>query len=306
MLLAKDKEKKMNQLKYGRAICYSGYREGQSPITGVYPSYEQIKEDLQILDRNYDYIRMYDPSEHAQTALEVIKNEKLHLKVILGIDLQGEISNPQCAWGGVYSESELARHVENNENNLRELIRLANLYSDIIVAVSAGNEAVPEWNENLVSPKRVLYFVKELKKHTNQLVTYCENNHYWNNLLQEVAQEVDFISLHTYPLWIGKTIDNALETSIEDYEQIANFYPNKPCIITEAGWTTQSNGRGILPENAGIAFQKRYLKEMERWSEENQVLVFFFEAFDEPWKGTDDPDEPEKHWGIYDVSRKLK
>ena len=32
-------------LKPGRAICYSGFREGQSPA-GIYPSYEEVKEDL--------------------------------------------------------------------------------------------------------------------------------------------------------------------------------------------------------------------------------------------------------------------
>jgi exo-beta-1,3-glucanase (GH17 family) len=31
-----------------------------------------------------------------------------------------------------------------------------------------------------------------------------------------------------------------------------------------------------------------------------------FEAFDEPWKGSDDPHEPEKHWGFYYVDRKPK
>lgn len=296
----------MKELKYGKAICYSGYREGQSPITGVYPTYEEVKEDLLILSKDYDYIRMYDPSQHAKTALEVIRQEHLDLQVVLGIDLQGEISNPQCAWGGVYSEETLAKHTQANEQNLRELIRLAHDYEDIIVAVSAGNEAVPEWNENLVSPQRVLYFVEQLKAETNQLVTYCENNNYWIGLLEEVAKAVDFISLHTYPVWIGRSVEEGLATSIEDYEKIAAHYPDKPCIITEAGWTTMSNGRGILPESAGLDFQKRYLREMDRWSEENQILVFFFEAFDEPWKGGDDPQEPEKHWGIYDVDRHLK
>lgn len=34
--------------KFGKAICYSGYRDGQSPTT-VCPSREQIEEDLMIL-----------------------------------------------------------------------------------------------------------------------------------------------------------------------------------------------------------------------------------------------------------------
>ena len=34
------------------AICFSGYRRGQSPRTGVYPSYDQIKQDLAIVRRH--------------------------------------------------------------------------------------------------------------------------------------------------------------------------------------------------------------------------------------------------------------
>ena len=40
------------QFEHGNAICYSGYREAQSPITQDYPSYEQVCEDLKILEKN--------------------------------------------------------------------------------------------------------------------------------------------------------------------------------------------------------------------------------------------------------------
>ena len=42
--------------KYGKAICYQGYRDGQSPILGVYPTKDQILEDLLILDMEFDYM----------------------------------------------------------------------------------------------------------------------------------------------------------------------------------------------------------------------------------------------------------
>ena len=43
--MGKTFEKK---LPYKKAICYSGYREGQCP-TGEMPSKEQISEDLHLL-----------------------------------------------------------------------------------------------------------------------------------------------------------------------------------------------------------------------------------------------------------------
>jgi hypothetical protein len=42
------------------------------------------------------------------------------------------------------------------------------------------------------------------------------------------------------------------------------------------------------------------------WSAEAGLMVFVFEAFDEPWKGSPDPLEPEKHWGLFTVDRQPK
>jgi hypothetical protein len=42
------------------------------------------------------------------------------------------------------------------------------------------------------------------------------------------------------------------------------------------------------------------------WTDEAGILCFVFEAFDEPWKGSPDPMEPEKHWGLYTVDRQPK
>ncbi|MDX1701494.1 MAG: hypothetical protein R3250_12795, partial [Melioribacteraceae bacterium] len=51
----------------------------------------------------------------------------------------------------------------------------------------------------------------------------------------------------------------------------------------------------------------RYFQLIRDWSNKEKVSCFYFEAFDEPWKGN--PDNPlgaEKHWGIFTVDRKPK
>jgi len=116
----------MNIIKYGKGICYSGYRDGQSPISKKYPTYEQVKEDLLILEGNFDYIRMYDPSQHAKTTLEVIRKEKLSFKVLIGIDVLGEVSNNKCEWGGTLTEQQIKTNISVNNNQIKELINLAN------------------------------------------------------------------------------------------------------------------------------------------------------------------------------------
>ncbi len=296
----------MKTIEYGRAICYSGYRKGQSPKNKIHPSYEQIKEDLSILEKDFDYIRMYDASAYTRLTLEVIKREQIKIKVMITMNLRGEISNPACAWGGEYTAEQIADNILENQKELSETIRLAQDYQDYVCAVSAGNEASPTWNENLVSTGRILYFVKELKRQTKVPVTYCDNIHMWKEELQPIAKAVDFISVHIYPVWEGKRLAEAIDASISQYLEIKKLYDSKQVIITETGWPTRSNNLPILPEYANEDNQLIFNKTIKMWTERNRITCFFFEAFDESWKGSDNIDEPEKHWGFYFENREPK
>jgi hypothetical protein len=60
----------------GPAICYSGFRQGQNP-GGIYPAYEEVKEDLLLLHKHWKYLRLFDCDQHAETVLEVISRKNL-------------------------------------------------------------------------------------------------------------------------------------------------------------------------------------------------------------------------------------
>jgi len=293
-------------IQYGNAICYSGFREGQNPETGVHPTYDQIKEDLLILQKNWKYLRLYDCDKHSEIVLEVIEKEQLHFKVMLGAYIVAEMNNFGCPWGGTYSEEQLIKNKEGNLVQIKKLIELANKYPSIIFSLSAGNEATADWTDHYVPVKQVINYVKMIKKGAKQPVTFCENYVPWLDKLKELANEVDYISIHTYPVWEYKHIHEALEFTKENYNAVANRYPNKPIVITEAGWATNSNGRGIDPTNVSEEYQKIYYNDLVNWSEKEGIFIFVFEAFDEPWKGSEDPLEPEKHWGLYTVDRRPK
>ena len=293
-------------LKPHRAICYSGVRQGQQP-GGEYPSYEQVKEDLLILQPYWKYLRMYDCDQHALTVLDVITKEKLDFKIMLGAYIEGEMNNFNCPWGGgVFSEEQLEKNVALNKSKILKLIELANQYPDIIFSLSVGNEACVEWTDHYVHENKILEYVRLVKAGAKQPVTFCENYVPWHIKLQKVAMEVDFISIHTYPVWEYKHIEEALSYTKENYYSVAHKYPNVPVIITEAGWATNSNGRGIDPQNVNETYQKIYFEKLMAWSDREKILTFFFEAFDEPWKGSAEPLEPEKHWGVYKEDRTPK
>jgi exo-beta-1,3-glucanase (GH17 family) len=297
-------ELKMN-LEYGNAICYSGYREGQCP--GVaYPSYEEIKEDLLILAENWKYLRLYDCTPHAETVLQVIANEALRFKVMLGVDMAAEMSNPHCPWGADFSDETLAANRRANREQIEKAIALSNRYPDIVFSVSVGNEASVEWTDHMVPVDSLVAHALKLKSTIKQPVTFCENYVPWTYKLEPLAEVLDFISVHTYPAWEYRTVEDALEYTKQNYHSVVDHYPGKPVVITEAGWTTASNGRGIESWNASEKLQAHYYEELLEWTTDEKILTFVFEAFDEPWKGSPDPQEPEKHWGLFNVQRRPK
>ena len=289
----------------GLAVCYSGYREGQKPGDS-YPSYEQVKEDLLIVQKQWNYIRLYSCDQHSNTVFEVIQNEKLNLRVMLGAFIEAEVNNPNCPWGGSYNNLQLAQNIENNLFQMNKLIELANEYPNIIFSLSVGNEACVDWTDHLVPVESVIKYVEMVKSSTSQPVTFCENYVPWLDKLEPLVDIIDFISIHTYPVWEYKTIDQGMQYTIQNYNAVANKYPNKLVVITEAGWATRSNGLGIPTENVNPETQKIYYRALNNWSKSDSILTFVFEAFDEPWKGSEDPNEPEKHWGLFTVDRKPK
>jgi exo-beta-1,3-glucanase (GH17 family) len=293
-------------LKPGKAICYSGFRDGQHP-GGVYPSYEEVKEDLLILHGDWKYLRLFDCDPHGEMVLDVIEKENLDFKVMLGAYIEAELNNFNCPWnGGIYPKHQLEENARKNEEKINKLAEFAGRYSDIVFSLSVGNEACVDWTDHYVHENRVCEFVTTVREKAGQPVTFCENYAPWLYKLEKLAKTVDFISIHTYPVWEYKHIDEALDYTKENYYSVRDKFHDIPVVITEAGWATNSNGRGINPENVNEEYQKIYFEKLMDWVEKENILSFFFEAFDENWKGSPEPLEPEKHWGLYKIDRSPK
>ena len=80
--------------------------------------------------------------------------------------------------------------------------------------------------------------------------------------------------------------------------------PGIPVAILEAGWASVGIEFG---DRASESNQARHYTELGEWAAAMNISVFFFEAFDEPWKGN--PDNhlgAEKHWGLFYVDRTPK
>lgn len=294
-----------------RAVCYSGFRTGQHPDRGdgaVWPTDEQILEDLQIISKDslFNLIRVYDSQENSVTVLRIIKEHALPVKVMLGIWLKAELSNHEgCAWlTEPIADEVLVKNKLDNQLEIERGIQLANQYPDIVVAVNVGNEALVDWNDHLVDTDSIIAYCRQVKAAIQQPVTVAENYEWWAANGQQLACELDFISIHLYPVWEGKDIDEGLSYSIANVEKVREALPNSKIVISEAGWASVASEFG---ERASEEKQLRYYNELMNWSKEMNITTFFFEAFDEDWKGN--PDNPlgaEKHWGLFNIDRSPK
>jgi exo-beta-1,3-glucanase (GH17 family) len=293
------------------AVCYSGFRTGQYPDRGEgakNPSDKEILEDLKILSRNSEFrlIRLYDSGENSESVLRIIAENKLDIKVLLGIWLKAELSNHKsCAWlTEPIPQETLQKNTISNHLEIQKGIQLANQYPKIVVAINVGNEALVDWNDHKVDTDTIISYVRNVKKSIKQPVTVADNYEWWAAYGSKLASEVDFISIHVYPVWEGKDIDNAMSYTIQNVEKVKAALPKSKIVITEAGWATVSSEFG---ERASEEKQQQYYTELMEWSAKQNITTFFFEAFDEDWKG--DPNNSlgaEKHWGLFTVDRKPK
>lgn len=294
----------MEILKYGKAICYSGYRQGQSPKTEV-PAKEQIEEDLDILVKDgYQYIRMYDPNLHARRALEIIREKKLPLKCMIGVDSDPEVNNPDCPFEKQNrTEEELLKNKERNDAEVEKLIEMVKEFDEEVAAVSIGNENTPSWGSHMVTPERLMRHAKRFKEALNKPVTFCEGIFEWPHL-KELGNYLDFISVHSYPLHYRELLDVAVDLNRQHYNTVKELFPDKQVLFTEVGWTTKPNS-AMIPGQACVENQKKYITELTQWLEKEQIIGFIFEAFDEPWKGSN-PEKSECNWGLYYLDRTKK
>jgi exo-beta-1,3-glucanase (GH17 family) len=231
----------MKQQWSGYALCYSGYREGQNPDTGTYPSQAQILEDFRMLQRYWTLIRTYGSDQHSRDVLEVIRRDSIRLKVMLGAWLSAEPGNEK-----------------GNASQIAECIRLANQYKDIVVAVSVGNEALVSWSNHRVPLQKVIQYVDQVKGAVQVPVTVDDDFMFWTTHGAELAKHVDFVATHMYPVWGKHDIDSGLAVTVKLYDMVKASVPGKTIVIGEAGWATYTVGEQHAPRAGDEVKQKRY------------------------------------------------
>ncbi len=300
-----------------KAVNYSPFRSNNRDTEVITKA--MIKQDMDLLVAGgFGMIRLFDSSDKvARQTLEVIRDNSLDLKVYLGAYLFG------------YEDSTSSR----NDEEVARAIALANQFSAIVVAVSVGNEMLLFDIVKIDKPETLAKYITRVRNAINQPVTTDENYAYWKTAGPEIVDVVDFVSVHTYAqldtyyapgLWDWQQtavaadqrakamMDEALATTQAQYNAARaglDFMgkSNLPIVIGETGWKSVNtgNGDGNLPFRASPINQKMFHDRLRTWEAAARTgagprTIFYFEAFDEPWKGDD-------NWfGLFTVERKAR
>ncbi len=287
----------------GNAVSYGCYRKGQAPGK-VGPSKAEILEDLTIITKYWNLIRVYNSDDDTERILDVIKENDLPVKVMVGVWLANEENNPEKK--------------TSNITNVLRCIELADRYTNIIAAINVGNETQVFWSGHRMNSENLIRYIRAIRSNSTVPVTTADDYNFWNKPeSKNVADEVDFIVTHIYPLWNGKLLETAIEWMDQTYRDIKKDHSEKLLVLGEIGWATTYNpdkkGPGeqgtLIKGEVSLKAQEKFLIELDEWVNKNKVTTFLFEAFDEPWKGGGEdsgPGEVEKNWGVFYENRTPK
>ena len=266
-------------------FAVSFFRRYQSPLAGDFPSNAQVDSDLKLLHRYTDHIRIYSMLQNPQV-VRLAHKEGLH--VLAG------------AW--------IDTRLENNEKEIEALIAMARRYPKTIDRVIVGNEVL---FRNDLPPAKLMAYVDRVRAAIHQPVSIAEPDYIWEKY-PELAQHVDFITVHLFPYWngipltgSGKGLDHypAVASALGSYQKLRQMFPGKPIVVGEIGWP--SNGDRHEYAKPSVSNEAIFLREWFNVAKRDHIDYYVMEAFDQPWKeqlGS----HTEAYWGMFNADRQLK
>ena len=275
-----------NSGKIINAVCYGPFRDGQAP--GSVLTETQIKEDLLIMKNHWDAIRLYISDDNSQNILKVISDNKIDLKVLLGIWISGKTPT-------------------DNASQVERAIALTNAYPSIVQAVSCGNEIFlnPGSDIYVSDQDEIVGYLNKIHAQTKIPVTIDDVYSVWlDPNYSELVKLQDFLAIHIYGQWSNVSLENTVAYINDSFNELKTQFPQKPILVTETGWTTNKN-IGQFDPVADEVSQKQFYTQCQQWSNLNDIPIFYFEAFNERWKGAT-ATEAETNWGFYYADRTPK
>jgi exo-beta-1,3-glucanase (GH17 family) len=255
-------------------LCYSAYEEGQKP--GDVLTMEQIRRRMKTIAPHTKWIRSFSCIEGNELVPKVAR--EFGIKTLVG------------AW--------LGKDKDLNEQEISGLIQLAREgYVDI---AAVGNEVL--YRKDL-SEEELLDYIHRVKKEIPNVSVGYVDAYYEFTDCPEITASCDVILSNCYPFWEGCHIDYSLVYMKQMYQQAVQAAKGKRVIITETGWP--SYGKSLEGADPSAENAMKYFINTQKWSQEEEIQIFYFSSFDESWKVGAEGDVG-AYWGLWDMHQNLK
>ncbi len=261
-----------------QGFSFSPMRAWHDPTTQNLPTESEIETDLRLLAGKTNAIRTYTVEGAQGKTPELAR--KYGLNVTLG------------AWIGP--------DLEQNEQQIETIIRLARENYQNVIRVIIGNEVILRGD---LTVKELNGYLERVQQAVSVPVSTAEPWHIWSKH-PELATHVDFIAIHILPYWEGIHLDHAVGHVMDRYATLSREFPDKPIVIAEVGWP--SNGSTRLEAVASPANQATFLRRFIAQAEELDLVYYVMEAFDQLWKKKSSEGSVGVYWGVYDTERQPK
>ncbi len=241
-----------------QSVSFAPFRRGQGPLVKIFPTKEQVEEDLASLQGIAKGVRTYTSLEGVGVVPELAGKYGLEVT--------------HSAW--------LGQELDVNEKEIAALIEQANRYPDTIKRVIVGNEVLLRKD---LTADQLIGYIRRVKAAVKQPVSYADVWEFW---LQNprLLQEVDFITVHFLPYWedMPVGVDHAMEHILWVYDEVRRQLPGKPVLIGEVGWPSEGRSRrDAVPSRIEAA---TFIANFKHLAAEKGLNYNLVEAFDQPWK----------------------
>ena len=257
-------------------FALSAFQRYQNPLKNDFPSEDEIESDLKLLSRYTSRIRTYSTLQNPQVYRLA---EREGLDVMAG------------AW--------MDRRLDNNELELEALIAQARRYPNSITRVIVGNEVLFRGD---LTPEQLMAYADRARAALKQPVSIAEPWHIWAKY-PELADHVDFITVHLFPYWNGVSREAAIGEAMDSYKALQRLFPNKHVVIGEIGWP--SNGDRFQYAQPSVSDEAIFLRNWFNAAKQQKIDYYVMEAFDQPWKEKL-AGRTEAYWGMFNADRQPK
>lgn len=278
-------------------ICYSPYHQEASKLFGSYTQ-DDVKADMELIAQNFSYIRTYTVQYANQYNVQEANAQGL--QVALG------------AW--IFDSGTSKGTISpDTQNEIATVIQQASQYPDTVKCIVIGNEIDIPKGTTSYTPSQVAtaiaYAKTERAKYSNIAhipITTCTTgaapgNADWKCVFDKCET---YLFMTIYPYYAPSPDAGDIKPNMQ-YSYNTSFKPTVDTlkltpIIAEIGWPSEDEDH----KYATVDDEKLNFYTTYDWINGKNIyctryVSFWFEMFDEPWKGSGDPNNREANWGLY-------